>query len=515
MRTDNEYLVGREICALRCESVGEYSLPDYNGDVKRVLAVNTRVSPAGKFVGEDTLEISGSVAYDVVYVDSEDNVTHAEFSTDYDTAVRINSDVYVDSLIETKAVGCNLRLVGPRKLSVKCSLESNAVISEQRVHSVSGDAFLEYEPEVSTSVANVLGASFATGERRELTEEMARLDGAISDEVEILLSDARFSLDGIFGEGESAEIKGSIKTSLLYRNGDDKPCLITREIPYSEELSLDRAEGAALTAHVEVSGVKAVVEPTDDGVALSISLSVAPGLCAVCNEPLRLVGDAYLKERGSENEYTDFSYTEHICTESKEARFEGRTSLSDIGIESFGEVVWSDATAKVDECTLGEGGVKITGEIRFSGIACVEDGELYVKCYPIKFTLPFEENVNINCQKHDNTRIKCNVDAIESKIEISDNDVIGTCTLDISLSISADKRQRCLGASYLTDEEYLRDDSVITVYYPDSSESLFEIAKMFHTSVSAIAASNRLSESVFASADQPVGISGITRLIIK
>ena len=61
MQTEKEYILGREINALRCESVGEYSLPDYNGDVKKVLLVKTQVYPAGKFVGEDLLEFSGSV----------------------------------------------------------------------------------------------------------------------------------------------------------------------------------------------------------------------------------------------------------------------------------------------------------------------------------------------------------------------------------------------------------------------------------------------------------------------
>ena len=43
MQTEKEYLTGREILGLRCESTGEYSLPDYNGDVKKVLMVKIPV----------------------------------------------------------------------------------------------------------------------------------------------------------------------------------------------------------------------------------------------------------------------------------------------------------------------------------------------------------------------------------------------------------------------------------------------------------------------------------------
>ena len=83
------------------------------------------------------------------------------------------------------------------------------------------------------------------------------------------------------------------------------------------------------------------------------------------------------------------------------------------------------------------------------------------------------------------------------------------------VTLSAQKRQRCLGASYLTDEEYSSDASVVTVYYPDASESLFTIAKKFHTSVGEIAVSNKLTESVFASSDAPLGMHGVKKLLIK
>ena len=61
MQTEKEYTVGREIHALRCESSGEYSLPDYNGDVKKVLFVRPKLFPSGKVVADGVLELSGIV----------------------------------------------------------------------------------------------------------------------------------------------------------------------------------------------------------------------------------------------------------------------------------------------------------------------------------------------------------------------------------------------------------------------------------------------------------------------
>jgi hypothetical protein len=112
-------------------------------------------------------------------------------------------------------------------------------------------------------------------------------------------------------------------------------------------------------------------------------------------------------------------------------------------------------------------------------------------------------------------RAHCAVVASDPKIIIDENNVFASVDIAMLVTVSAEQRQRCLGASYLTDEEYSRDESVITVYYPNSSESLFSIAKKFHTSVAAIAEANRLTQSVFAESGSPIGTADVKKLLIK
>ena len=116
---------------------------------------------------------------------------------------------------------------------------------------------------------------------------------------------------------------------------------------------------------------------------------------------------------------------------------------------------------------------------------------------------------------HDNMRANCAINASEPKIYFDENNLYASADATFFLTLNAERRQRCLGASYLTDEEYNVDDSVVTVCYPEAGESLFSIAKRFHTSVLAIAESNRLSESVFASLGAPLGEHSVKKLIIK
>ena len=316
MQTEKEYLLTREICSLRCESTGEYSLPDYNGDVKKVLAIKTKVFPSGKYALEDTLEFSGTVGYEVVYLDGENNVTHAELSTDYEAAVKINSESYVDADVNTSVSSCNVRLIGPRKLLVKASLDNDVSICERRSYEIAGDAFMEYEPETLSDIAKISSPCFAFGQSREISEEMTSIEGAIVDEVEVLISDAELRVDQIeMGDGV-ALMKGDIVLSVLLKNADQPPRLISKSLPYSEELAFSDAEGVhSLNGRGEISGLKSSVTPTEDGVSVSLSLSLTPKIRGKKDQSLCLISDAYLKERATENEYSDFNYTEHLCTQ--------------------------------------------------------------------------------------------------------------------------------------------------------------------------------------------------------
>ena len=95
-----------------CESVREYVLPDYMGDVKKILSVNSRVVPTGKFLDDTTADFSGSVVYQVLYSDSEGKLTAVDTSSDWDATVNLGDGEYIDSGAEFSVESTSLRLLG-------------------------------------------------------------------------------------------------------------------------------------------------------------------------------------------------------------------------------------------------------------------------------------------------------------------------------------------------------------------------------------------------------------------
>ena len=69
METRQEFTRARTLGAVYSESVGEYALPDYNTDIKKILLTDARAVPSGVFSGGDTVDCAGIVNYKMVYLD--------------------------------------------------------------------------------------------------------------------------------------------------------------------------------------------------------------------------------------------------------------------------------------------------------------------------------------------------------------------------------------------------------------------------------------------------------------
>ena len=104
------------------ESQVDYVLPDYMGDMRKILFTEATVRPSGKFAGGEAVEMSGIVVYNVIYLDSDGALSSVEFSSDYDYSVKCSGDNYNDSVAATRVSNYAIRLIGPRKISARASL---------------------------------------------------------------------------------------------------------------------------------------------------------------------------------------------------------------------------------------------------------------------------------------------------------------------------------------------------------------------------------------------------------
>ena len=154
IKSETSYTKNIKCSDVYTESAADYSLPDYLGDVRKILFSEATLRPSGRFAGGDEVEFSGVVVYNVIYLDSEGNLSSVEFTSDYDYSVKCSGESYKDSVSDTRVSAFAIRLVGPRKISARASLVGSVRLSEEEHLSVSGNGF-ESDSAPETSVKTV------------------------------------------------------------------------------------------------------------------------------------------------------------------------------------------------------------------------------------------------------------------------------------------------------------------------------------------------------------------------
>ena len=69
---ENGY-IERDVCGevITSEAAGEYVLPDYQPEIRKILHVRAAVLPSGKYLGGAKAEFAGTVAHTVLYTDAD------------------------------------------------------------------------------------------------------------------------------------------------------------------------------------------------------------------------------------------------------------------------------------------------------------------------------------------------------------------------------------------------------------------------------------------------------------
>lgn len=497
------------------ESQADYVLPDYMGDMRKILFTEATVRPSGKFAGGEAVEMSGIVVYNVIYLDSEGALSSVEFSSDYDYSVKCSGDNYNDSVAATRVSNYAIRLIGPRKISARASLVGSVRLLETGEISVSGDAFSgDYSPETSLSCLNIRQSALSSMTEREYAEQLAYLDGAISDEVSVLYPSVELICEQIVADGDSVTLGGRLKMSAIVVNGDEAARPVEKVVPFEESVELEGAEQMlALTSHSEVCSVKASVNADKNGCSVVLSCLVEHLALGEGNNRVEMISDGYMKECATDNQYGRLSYTTVAESLKEKGTHNAEIALSELESGEISEILFLTALPKVERIEKKLGEITILGEIKYSGVAKgTNDTAPYVG---LKFSSPFAVNVKSGCQNVENIQVEADLHAGCCTASVDRERLYASCVLESTLTVFEEKECRYLSSmNRIESEKYESVSSRITVYYPTDTDTLFSVAKKYHTSGRKLAQDNDITELVFAADNSNGSLSSVKKLLI-
>ena len=467
------------------ESHGEYHLPDYAGDIKKMLSSTARIVPTGKFFGEEEVQFGGCVHYDFWYLDAENALTHESFSSDYEFSCPHAHAK--DGAIEVSILQFSLRPSGPRRLSAKATVEGRITLRAP----VSYVCECDNEEKLYKKHQKIWTGQriFSAPMEREYAESIpvpAQLQG---QNAEILFSEAHVRIEHTEAQDGAVAVRGNVVFAAVLRAAALAPIRICESFPIEEQIPCEGgcADMSASVAAFITSLTADIREDAECSVTFS---SICEFSCtAEKNQPLSVVEDAFVEHREAslENEslhYDTFGYSK---------TFLGKADLKlpFSSIEDGGADGVFHASVVLKDALICEGEYRAQAEVTALVYSLSEDGTIAygVRRGSTPFSLPLADLG----RPEGEVASMCRVLDCEGHIE---DDALCVCTsVQLTVRCSSQHEISCVRRILCASDEKEAHAPFFALHYPEAGDCLWSVAKRYAVSPQTLAVSNHIDAS--------------------
>jgi hypothetical protein len=471
----------------------DFVLPDYYPDIAAVLKCTLKPVVQSKQLSGDRLIVDGTVIIQVLYLDeSRKCVRSCEITKPFTSTFSVKAGVTNPVIrVTAKTEYVNCRAVSPRRLDIHGSfsvkLKMSAEGGAEVVSAINGDTMYTRKNVVTYSVpAMTAEKSFSVNEVLELSDDKPPAEALIRGDAVAVLSDCKLMVN-------KAIIKGEIKLCNLYTsditNGDSHKT--KHDIPFSQIIDIEGLDDEwQCDVHLDITAndTRITTNQNGEGKLLEVNLKLGATVDCYRTGMAEIVTDAYSTSYpvNLERKRLDTSHLVSINSDTSTVR--ETFDLPEEGVEEIIDV-WCDVSPVEERC---ENGVShITGRLMIYLLA--KDGSGIVSFFerPADFKMEFDDN----CTQFNSDMAVTNVDYNMSgadQIEIrAQLNITRRCFVDDSMVAVS---------SVLIDEDaaFPSEKAALKIYFANSGESVWEVAKACHTSMDAVMEENNLSSDVLA-----------------
>ena len=484
----------------------DFSLPDYQPQIKRLLRVRATVCPPDKYVGGAGVELSGRVDYAILYTGNDGALYCVGESAEYQMKIPVEMSAVYDlnegltcdaDVVAETVVG---RVVAPRKLSVKCRLRAGVRLWGIRRME---EAIKGKEESLERLCKEISCAHVFIGNSQPIRLGDEILLDANERDLRLILAEGEVCVsDTEAGSGE-VNCRGEVILKLLTADEgtDTVPKVQTRRIPFAASVPTDGAEVNCAT--------------TADGVCTDLHVTVEEG---------RLLCEAtvLLRARAQRNEsvlYTkDLYSTQSQCTCKKEIctlpiamrchngnfSINATVTAEEIGVREGMQVFDVSLLPSVGALEFENGKHYLTGRCRAQLI--MGDGEDTVAQ---EIEMPFRYEMDGGEEAA--TDFDAAVSVMSSRARMDGERISVDGELSVSICCRAETSFERMSEATLGDA-IPTEGASYTVCYPSGEDTLWSVAKRYHRSVGELAHGNELSSS--AAADTTASLDGVKYLLV-
>ena len=452
---------------LNAEVSGDFTFPDYQPELRRLLSVTPTVLPPAKYVGSGRAELNGTVDFLVLYVGGDGELYSVPLSSEYSVqmdSVDLNSGVMIFATPVCESV--NTRVSAPRKLNLRCRLRIHVCaygrrFPEEQIRGTVEPASVRRQMQEASCMSAAVGLSDPLSVSAELVGlgEDARV---VSASAEPFLQQTQMG-DGI------VSASGELLMKLLVARDGGGVETVARRVPFEGVIEIpEGAQDGACRVSGTVSDLSVQVEEgrvTCDAELLLEARSMR-------NFPVRYTADVYSTERESRCQTEEARVPVALRCENGNVSQSERIALSNLNLPERCTIVDAWGVAMTDGCEMVGGRYVLTGQSRYT-LLCEKDGEYSVS----EVTIPLRYETEGAGEKPVCFDAMANVISCRARI---DGEML---CLDAEVAMVCDfvgERTISPVSEVEFGEPIERRGGRMTVYYPADGESDWAVAKQYH-----------------------------------
>lgn len=471
-------------------------VPDTKPDVLNILQVNALSSITEKRLQKDAVSVMGYVDYTVLYSGGEENVQvksinyRAPFSQVID-AMGISDDMF--NYVTSNVSHIEFHVQNSRKINIKSVVCFDTGAYLKKNISAASSVVSELNLPSKKEDIKALDICVCSNNSFFVSNEI-RLNSQIDGTCEILKTDAKLRAGEVKTMNNKVVIKGSLITDTLYSIDDDIYHL-ENEIPFTEVLDVDDISPDMHTEiRYNITGLDTELVGDSDDNVIRYDATVDVLIKAFEENLYPIISDIYspdyqMNVKGDKIRVFSvedlsnktFSVNETV---SISENMPGIVKVYNLSVNPIAEVL-----------SINNGVGTIDGHLAIKLLYLSDSKSMPV--YSVDKKVPFKFDINTDMQK-ENMCLESNITLEHASYTLkSDRDAEIRVALkaDTKFISSADKE--IITDISIDEDAPLKksNQSGITIYFADDSESLWDIAKRYNTTAEEIAKVNNLSEN--------------------
>ncbi len=503
-----------------CEAAGEYTLPDYEPEIRKILHIRAAVLPSGKYLSGRSAEFSGAVAHDVLYADAEGKLASVRLHAEYAFSLPYSEGTEPIASADSMADSTVARLGGPRKISLRTRVRSavHLLAEESPAPDIRGMGSREDTASLEKLTVKVKNSRMIPAASEELSlSSTVRLDTDARDARVIwsgggmLVSECRPQAGGVICRGEAW-------MRALLSEGDGIPYAVREKIPFEEFIPIPGlGDSPSFTAygrilHTDVSIAEGGEEEPGQLIFDATGEIEVAAYTADTAEPIR---ELYSTSYDMTTAHRELATRRPLGTTSGNYTLSGSRPRSECEAEGAVAVVDADGRTEIHTVTAENGRAVVSGAATVTVIfASLGEGDRPT-LLSAEVPIPFRIETDLRPDTK-NADFACHAELITARARLDERSLSADAELAITLAASEPTATRILSSAEPDRSIPVEHkNSRIYVVYPKEEDSLFSLGARYHKSRAALARANGLGEELLEKSAIPQSLDGVHHLLVE